>query len=296
MFNLILLALLWGPSFVFIKIASNELPIITLVAWRIFSAATLLLIYIRLKKISFPSSPKIWAHAAIQSVFSCSAPFILFGYSMLYVPSILGGCINGTVPMLTALIAHFCINGERLTSIKVTGILFGLAGFIVLFLPTLLDGSFDSDSWSLLACLGASLCYAIGMVYARVFLNKLPKYTGPGMQLITASMYLIPMMLIFDPLINPISVSMTVAYSMIGLSVLGTTLAFIVYFKIIEKSGATFLSMVAYLLPISTAIFGFIFLGEKPSKTFMVAICLIMVGLLCVNKKPHLGPQGLPRR
>jgi drug/metabolite transporter (DMT)-like permease len=289
MFYLVVLALLWGPSFVFIKIASTEMPIISLVTWRLSLAAIMLFAALKIMKIKLPNSPKLWLHAGIQGFFSSAMPFMLFGYSMLHVKSIIGGCINGTVPMITAIFAHFCIEQEKLSLNKVFGIILGMLGFLSLLLPTILDGSIDSDTFSILACLGGSLCYAIGMIYARKFLYSLPPYTGPCMQLSTAIIYMLPLMLIFDTPINIMDLSSKVIMSVVALSIFGTTLAFIVYFKIVEKYGATYLSMVAYLLPIASAIFGFLMLGEVPSKYFVLAIALIMTGLVFVNKKKEVS-------
>ncbi|MBT4963399.1 MAG: DMT family transporter [Francisellaceae bacterium] len=285
MLHLLLLALLWGPSFVFIKLAAVELPLISLVTWRLSIAAIMLLTIIKIMKIPLPKSYKIWGHATIQGFFSSAMPFMLFGYSMLHIQSILGGCINGTVPLLTALIAHFCIKHEQLNTNKIIGITLGLSGFVTLLLPTILDGSIDADSWSLLACFGGSLCYAIGMVYARLFLHSLPKYTGPCMQISTSLLYMVPLTLLVDPTVHILELSTTTILSILGLSSLGTTFAFIVYFNVMNKYGATYLSMVAYLLPIAAAMFGFICLDEKPNQNFIISIGLVMAGLFFVNKK-----------
>lgn len=258
---------------------------ISIVTWRLSLAAIMLFLALKVMKIKLPTSKKLWAHATVQGFFSSAMPFMLFGYSMLHVKSIIGGCINGTVPMITAIIAHFCIKQEQLNRNKVTGILLGFCGFMTLLLPTILDGSIESDTVSILACLGASLCYAIGMIYARVFLNSLPPYTGPCMQLSSAIIYMLPLMLIFDAPVHIYDLSNKVLLSMLCLSFFGTALAFIVYFMVVEKYGATYLSMVAYLLPIASAIFGFLFLDEVPTKYFLVAIALIMTGLVFVNKK-----------
>ena len=290
MLNIIILALLWGPSFVFIKLLAYDLPIITLVALRVSIAAAMLLITLRLMKIKLLSSPRIWAHATVQGFFSCSLPFTLFGFCMIYIPSILGGCINGTIPMLTALLAHFFIADEKLNKVKVIGILLGLCGFMTLLLPTILDGSIDADTYSIVICLSGSMCYAIGMIYARIFLKNLPRYTGPCMQLTTASLYMIPAMLLIDPPLHLSAINLDTIANMFGLSILGTALAFIMYFKIVEQSGATYLSMVAYLLPFTAAMFGVIFLNESISVNFAIAISFIMLGLYCVNRKPK--PQG----
>jgi len=284
MLNILLLAFLWGPSFLFIKIAVVELPPITLVALRIGFSALLLLAILKYQKIPFPRDFKLWKQCFFMGIVASSLPFVLFSLSLQHIDSILTSLINGTTPITTIILANYFLKDERFTFNRLFGVLLGFSGFLVLFLPTILTGDASSDSFGMACSLGASFCYAIGMVYARKNI-KAPKepLVLPTLQLFTSLIYLIPLALFIDPPFNPKAISLTVWTSIAALGFLGTAFAFIVYYKIIMKYGATALSTVTYILPLFSITLGVLFLEESLSLQFCIATMLILLGTMVAN-------------
>ncbi len=198
MLNILLLASLWGFSFLFIKIAVVEIPPITLVTLRIGLSALLLVSVLKFKKIPFPREAKLWKQCFFMGIVASSAPFILFSLSLEHIDSILCSLINGTTPITTIILANYFLKDEKFTIHRLVGILLGFSGFLVLFLPSLLKGGIKSDSFGMICSLGASFCYAIGMVYARknIIAPKEPLIL-PTLQLTTSLIYLIPLSFLF---------------------------------------------------------------------------------------------------
>ena len=282
--DILTLAMLWGPSFLFIKISVGDIPPLTLVAIRISLGALLLFSVLKLKKIRLNSNPHLWLHCFILGIFVNGLPFICFNYSLTRIPSSLSALINGSTPVLTIILANLFLKEERLKWQSVFGVVFGLIGFLVLFLPSILGMDVEFDLFGMLLSLIGAGSYAIGMVYAKKHIQKAPPLVMPMLQLLTSLSYLIPLAFIFEsPIVHLQSASWVAWSGVLGLAVLGTLFAFIMYYRIIAHQGATAVSMVTYLLPIIGTILGVVFLKEKVSIYFSVAACLILSGVLIVN-------------
>jgi drug/metabolite transporter (DMT)-like permease len=296
MFNIILLALLWGPSFLFIKIAVGEISPITLVALRIGISAALLLILLKIRKISLPKDLKLWKHCFFMGGIASSLPFTLYGYSLEHIDSILSALINSTTPVTTLILANLFLKDERFTLNRCLGVTLGLSGFLVLCVPALFTETLNTDLLGMLFSLLASICYAVGMVYARKFI-KAPKdpLVLPTMQSLTSLIYLIPLSIFIDPPVNWLDLSAETTLSVVGLAALGTVLAFIIYYHVVIQFGATALSTVTYILPIFSTLIGVAFGNEAVSLHFCVAATLILLGTMVANgvipfrsRKPNL--------
>jgi drug/metabolite transporter (DMT)-like permease len=298
--NVLLLAFLWGPSFLFIKLAVVEISPTTLVALRITLSTAFMLLLLKIKKIPLPRDKKLWKHCFFMGFIATSVPFILYGYSLRYIDSILSALINGTTPICTVLLANYFLKDEPFTINRVTGILLGLIGFSILFIPPILEGKMTANLWGIVLSFAAACCYAIGMVYARKNIKPLSKpLILPTLQLLTSTIFLIPFALWVDPPLNLTNLSLKVWGSIIGLSVLGTVLAFITYYKIVIHHGATALSSVTYILPIFSTFFGVLFLNEQISASFCAAALLILFGTMVTNGLVRLPfstqeKRGLP--
>ncbi len=136
---LLLLASLWGPSFLFIKVAVGEIPPLTLVVGRVGVAGLLLYIALRMQGKNLPKFGPIWKRFAVVGFFSNALPFFLFSWGEQYIDSALAAILNGTTPLFTIVLAHFFIADDRMTRVKVTGTLLGFVGLVLLIFPSLLD-------------------------------------------------------------------------------------------------------------------------------------------------------------
>lgn len=289
--EIFILAMFWGPSFLFSKIAVEDITPVTLAALRISIGAALLYVILKLKKISIPNDLRLWKHCFIFGVFANSLPFILFNYSLLTIPTSLSAIINGTTPVLTILLANLFLEDESITWQRGIGIIIGSSGFLVLFLPSLFGIPMEFNIKGIFLTFLASNCYAIAMVYAKRYLNNVPPLIVPLMQLSSSICYLLPLAFLLEsPLESLQNASLPALASLLGLAVLGTTLAFSLYYRILVRQGPTALSMVTYLLPIVSTILGMVFLKEKIGLQFSIAAALILCGVLVVNKVPPLIP------
>lgn len=281
-FWLLFLASLWGPSFLFIKVAVGEIPPFTLAMFRVGIASALLYLILRLQGRNLPKGRAIWKKFAIMGFFSNALPFALFSWGEIHVDSAMAAILNGTTPLFTILLAHFLIDDDRLTSLKVGGVVLGFGGLILLIAPSLADG-IQATTWGLIAITCAAASYGVGMVYARQKLRGLPPLVGPNAQLIVATLYLLPLSLLIERPFSGPAPSWAAIGSLLALAVVGTSLAFVVFYHVMEKTSATYLSMVTYLVPIFGVILGIVVLNENPGWNAYAGCILILLGVMVVN-------------
>lgn len=279
---LMLLAVLWGPSFLFIKVAVGEIPPFTLVAGRVGLAAVLLYLILRLQRRALPRFGRIWLHFAVVGFFSNALPFTLFSWGEMHIDSALASILNGTTPLFTILLAHLLTSDDRLTPVKVMGSLLGFGGLVVLIAPSLLGGV-RATTWGLIAATLAAASYGVATVYTRKNLRGLPPLVGPTAQLLMATLYILPLALLIEqPFRQPLPTWPALA-SLLALSMVGTALAFVVYYYVIDRTSATYVSMVTYLVPVIGVALGIMVLNEKPAWNAYAGCALILLGVMVVN-------------
>lgn len=280
--RVLLLGSLWGPSFFFIKICLTDLPPLSLAFWRFLIAAIFLWAIVLLKKIDVPKDPMTLLHLFIMSIFSMALPISLICIAEQHIDSALAGIINGTVPLGTVFLAHFFIEGEQVTIKRLSGVFFGLLGFLVLLIPTVMDREISADTMGLLGVGLAATCYSIGMVYAKKHLRGVRGIIIPTIQLSFATLLSFANAFTFE---NPFLISHlshTTLSSLLALSILGTVCAFIMYYRILDTDGPVVLAMTAYLLPIYAIILGIFLLHEPLTWNLFAAIIFILLGLALI--------------
>ncbi len=278
-----LLVLFWGPSFMFIKIALDDVPPLTLPTIRISIAALFLYITLRIGGEKLPRGWEVWKKFLIMGFFSTALPFALFSIGEQSSPSSLAAIINGSVPLFTVIFAHFAIEDEPLSTRKVVGILTGFGGIIVIFLPSLKSTAFSSSNLpGLLAFTVASTCYAIGYTYARHSLRGFPRFVAPTAQMIGALVFLLPAAIIVEhsQWVVPGTGSI---FSLLFLGIIGTAIALIVNYRLLEIASATLLSLVTYFLPLAGIILGVLFLDESLSWYALAGCACILLGIVTLN-------------
>jgi len=287
-FEILLLSMLWGPSFLFIKIAVGDIAPLTMTALRTLIGVSLLYIVLKFRKICLWKYRKLWIHCFIIGIFANGIPWLCFNFAVQTISTSLSALINGTTPVLTIILANIFLKDEQLTWSRGIGATVGLVGFGVLFLPavfgSLQGGELGLDIRGILLSLMGASCYAVGIIYVRKNLPSIPPLVAPVMQLFSSLLYLIPAAFIFEsplPMIQTASLSSWLG--VLGLAVFGTAFAFIMYYRIIERQGATAVSTVTYLLPIFGATLGVGFLKETLDVQFFIAAILIFSGVLIVN-------------
>lgn len=279
---LLFLAALWGPSFLFIKVAVEQIPPLTLAMSRVGVAGILLYLILRAQGRNLPPLGRVWLHFAFAGLVQNAIPFVLFGWGEQYIDSALAAILNGSTPLFTLLLAHFFTSDDRLTPTKAIGTLIGFTGLSVLIGPSLLDGV-KATAWGLIAVALASTCYGVAIVYGRHYLRGLPPMVAPTAQMLLATLFLIPVSLgLEQPFRLPVP-SWPAIGSLLALGIFGTGVAFIVYYRIMERTSATYVSMVTYLVPVFGVILGVVVLGETLSWNAYLGCALILLGVMIVN-------------
>jgi drug/metabolite transporter (DMT)-like permease len=279
---IIILTALWSPSFLFIKLAIEELPPMTIVALRVLIGALGLSFLLLWKKRSLPSNPLFWTHSMVMAIMGAVVPYSLFCYAEETIESALAAILNGCSPMFTAFLAHLFLSSDRLHPQKAAGIAISLFGLLLLFAPNIANGLSGSTTGIMAATFG-TFCYAMSHVYAKKHLTGQIPLIAPAAQLICSSLVLIPLSLYVEtPLSLPFP-SLTAIAGVLGLGILGSFFAYIIYYHLIENCGPTAISMVACFFPAGGILLGYLFLGESLSGSSLIACSLIFAGMAIVN-------------
>ena len=296
LFWLVLMSLLWGPSFLFIKVAGQDIPPLTLAAARVCLAAGLLYLVLRLQGRHLPGWGPLWKRFTVAGLLLNAWPYALIFWSEQHIDSGLAAVLIGFHPLFTILLAHVFTAEDRLTPAKGMGAVVGFGGLVALVTPTLQDG-LQATTWGVLATLVAALCYAGGTLYTRQKLRGLPPLVAPTAQLVTAALFLLPLALWFESpagLSRPAGASLA---ALLALVVVSTVLTFIIYYQAMERLSATSLSLVAYLIPVVGLGLGVLFLGERPGWPAYLGCALVIAGMMVGNGllQPRVpGPSRHP--
>ena len=285
---LLLLASLWGPSFLFIKVAVEEIPPITLAALRIGLAALFINVYLASKKGEFKKTLSFWKHVTIAGFFAHAVPFVLINWGEMHIDSGLASILNGLTPLSTIVMAHFMVTDDKMDVRKVVGAGLGLVGLFVLILPSI-SSEIKATTMGILAVSLGAVSYGIAIVYSRIHLTKIPPVHAPASQLLATAIYLVPLSILIEGPTDYLNVSWQAMGSVFILAFFGTAVAFVVYYSILERAGASYLSLVTYLMPVYGVLLGVIFLNETLSVYTIVGAVLIVLGIMIVNRTIGFG-------
>lgn len=281
-FWLLVLASLWGPAFLFVKVAVEEIPPLTLVAGRVSLAAIILYVILKAQGHKLPKLGSMWKHFAVVGFLYNALPYVLLSWGQQYIDSALAAILIGTTPIFTMILAHLVTANEHLNPTKVIGVMVGFGGLAVLVSPALLEGV-EATVWGLLAALVAAASYGSAIVYAQQKLRGLPPVVAPTAQLTIAAILLVPVSLIVErPFAMP-APSWPPMVSLLLLTVLSTALVFVLYYRVMEFIPATTLSMVTYMIPVVATFLGVVVLHEQLGWHGYVGSVLIIAGVMAVN-------------
>lgn len=287
---LLILSVLWGGSFFFTEIALVDLPPFTLVLLRVSIASVILWWVVLLRHIPIPRDPKFWGAIAIMGAFNNLVPFSLIVWGQTHIASGLAAILNATTPLFTIVIAHIATNNEKLNLRKALGVLIGFAGVVIIVgLPG--NATTPSDPETIIspfavfapfAVLLATFCYGCTGVYGKRFGGMNPILTAAGMTT-ASSIMLVPLAAIIDtPWALPMPAPQTIL-AVLGIAALSTALAYILYFAILKRAGASNLLLVTFLIPVSAILLGVGFLGETLLPQQIAGMGVIGVGLAVID-------------
>ena len=280
---LVALATLWGGSFFFFKVMLNgHLPPFLIVLGRVGLAAVMLNIWLLAKREYMPISLIAWRDFIIMGLLNNVAPFSLIVLGEQRISSGLASILNATTPIFTIIVAHWLTDTEKLSGPKIFGIIIGFIGVAVLVGSGAISGSYGTDVTGELACLIAAISYAFAGVFGRRFRGMNPIKVATG-QITGSTLVLIPIVLIFE---HPWTLPMPgtdVWGAMVGIALLSTVIAYILYSRILAVAGATNLLLVTFLLPISALLLGWGLLGENIALRSIIGMAIIGLGLAAID-------------
>jgi drug/metabolite transporter (DMT)-like permease len=291
---LVILAAIWGGSFFFVKLATAELPTLSIVLGRVGLAALALWAVVHAMGQRMPADAATWGGFFVMGLINNALPFTLIFWGQREIGVGLAAILNATTPVFAVLLAHVASSDERLTPARIAGVLLGLAGVAVLIGPGALAGLGD-NVLAQLAMLGAALCYALGGRWGRRF-RALPPMTVAAGQVTASTLLMLPLVLVVDrPWMLPMPGATTWA-AILGLSLLCTAFAYTLYFRILATAGATNLMLVTLLVPVSAILLGALALGERLDAKHLAGMALIALGLAAIDGRAvaALGRRRTP--
>jgi drug/metabolite transporter (DMT)-like permease len=273
----VLLAAIWGLSFLFIKVGDEALAPVQVALARMVVGTGTLLIILAIRRERLPAFGTIWLRLAGAALLLNTLPFTLFAYGETRVTSILAGIWNGTTPLLTLLVVIAVLPEEKPTRSRVAGLGIGFLGVLVVL--GIWNGIGSAALLGSLACLAAACCYGLGYPYSRRVLTGRSESTlalAAG-QLLCGTVELG----IITPFTThmPATMSLRVVLSMLALGALGTGVAYVLNYTLVRDVGATITSTVTYVIPLFSTIAGIVFLGEHLSWNQPIGAVVVIAGV-----------------
>ncbi|MDI1339308.1 DMT family transporter [Polaromonas sp.] len=271
--DFVLLAAIWGSSFLFMRIGTVEFGPLPTAAVRVAIAAAFLLPLVLLRGLG-PTLAKNWRHVFLVGMFNSGIPFACFSFALLSITTGLSAILNATVPMFGALVAWLWLKDKPNPS-RLLGLVVGFAGVAMLawdkatFKP---DASGVAPGWAVLACLFACICYALSASYTKRYLTGLPPLVTAAGSQIGATLGLALPALWLWPATMPGS-SAWLALLVVG--VLCTGIAYILYFRLIASAGPARALAVTFVVPVFAVLYGVLFLGE--AVTLWMLLCAVVI-------------------
>jgi drug/metabolite transporter (DMT)-like permease len=281
---LIALSILWGGSFYFAKVAVLEIPPLTLALARVLIAGAVIGILIRPLGGAFPRDLATWKMFAVIAALNNAIPFTLIVWGQQYIPIGLASILNATSPLFSVVLAHFATRDDRVTPGRALGLIAGFIGVVVLIGPDLLT-ELGKHVWAQLALLAAAFFYAIGAIYARRLRGHKPVVIAGG-QLAMATVLLLPFALAIDRPWTLAPVSGAAVWATVALAVVSTALAYLIYFRILNRAGATNALLVTFLIPVSAILLGLFLLDERLDARQFAGMLAIAIGLAAIDGRP----------
>ncbi|MCF2870078.1 DMT family transporter [Octadecabacter sp. G9-8] len=273
--SILMLGLIWGGTFMVVAIALEGYGPLTVACARTTLGAVTLLLLVRIMGRAMPSGTAVWGYLAVIGVLNTALPFALLSWGQQYVPSAFAGISMAALPLFVFPLAHL-FSDERMTSRKTIGVIVGFIGAAVLVGPGAFDFSEGSLALPQLACIAASLSYAISSVLTRRC-PPVDSITMAALTLVVGAICLIPAMLVFEGV--PTWVDGRAGYAIVFLGLVPTAFAALLRVQTIRTAGSVFMTLVNYQVPVWSMVFGAWVLSEVLTQRFFAALALILCGL-----------------
>jgi len=288
---LVLLSIVWGGSFFFYKVLAQTLPPLTVVLGRVAIAALALHLWLAMRRDRLRASPREWAQLIVLGVINNALPFCCFAWSEIRISSGLAAILTATTPVFGVLVGAALKTGAPLTPLRGLAVVFGLIGVLVLVGPAAFAGG--GALTSELACLLASVSYALGGYYGRRFAYLGPLKVAAG-QTTGAAIAMLPIAAAFDRFWTLPSPGAGAWAALLGIALLSTAFAYILYFRLLQRVDPTDLMLVTFLVPISALLLGLAFLAEPIKPIAFAGMAMIGLSLMAIDGRvPARMMRGL---
>ncbi len=279
---LMLLGVLWGGSFFFARIAVKEIPPLWLVFFRVSIAALALHLYLAAtgKWSSFRQSPFLPFFGL--GLLNNAIPFSLIFAGQTVLGAGLASILNATTPFLTVIAANLLTRDEKATPAKIIGTVMGIAGATIIVGPSVFE-KLGAPLWAQLAVIAAASSYAFASIYGKRFRKVPPLVTATG-QLTASTLLMLPVALIVHGAPSPQLWSSGAWLAVMALALASTAFAYTLFFRILAAAGATVVSLVTLIVPVSAVVLGALFLGEKLALNQLLGMAMIGAGLFVLNR------------
>jgi drug/metabolite transporter (DMT)-like permease len=285
-----LLALIWGSSFLWIKLADRGFSPAEVTFARLALGAAVLFPVALARRETMPRSASLWAQIGVAALFGNAIPYLLFAVAEQSVDSSTAGIINATTPLWTVVLALAVRHQKSVTGWQGAGLIVGFGGALLIFSPW--HSASGVASAGGLECLGASVSYAISYIFMDKFLARrgMSPFTLSACQLLVAAALLalaLPVAGASVPHGGAASVT-----GLIILGVLGTGFAYVLNYQIIASEGATVAATVTYLLPVVAILLGVLALGETVTVMVLAGIALVLAGVALTRRRGRATARG----
>src|SRR5256885_4990413 len=277
------LAVIWGGAFFCMGGAVRQVPPLTYVWLRLTIAVVAMWLFLRFNGQSLGLPRSAWGSMLVLAFLNNALPFTLFGWGQTHIASGLASILNATTPIWGVVVAHFLTHDERMNPRKIAGVLLGFGGVATMIGPSLLS-SLGGNALAQLACVTASLSYALAAVWARRFrrmgLSPMSVTTG---QLTAGAVMMLPLSMIVDHPWQNAFPPLTAIAAITALALLCTAFGYVLYFRLIATSGATNALLVTLLVPPVAILLGGLFLNETLAPQDFLGLGLIALGLAAID-------------
>jgi len=281
-FELSLLGLIWGASFLAIKLGLEEVPVFTLVAHRVFWAALILWAWVLWRGLPLPKGWRIWAALLVMGMLNNVIPFTLMAWGQQFIETGLTSIFNAATAVFGVLVAALVFADERLTRWRLAGFLTGFAGVAIAIGPEALL-SFDIRSLAQLAVVAGTVSYAFAAAWAKATLKTLPPQIAAAGMLTGASLVMLPLALVIDGV--PQAPTLPATYAAIAyFAVFGTAIAYLLYYRVLAMAGSGNAMLVTLLIPPVAILLGWLVLEEQLTTGAFFGFGVLAAGLVMLNR------------
>jgi drug/metabolite transporter (DMT)-like permease len=276
----LLLAAIWGTSFLFIKVGVREVHPLWLTFGRVAAGVLTLLVVLAVTRDRLPRDLRLWGHLSVVALSGVALPFTLFGFGEQRVSSVLAGIWNAATPLAALPVAVLAFRTERMTARRTAGLGIGFAGVLVVL--GVWQGVGGAQLTGQLMCFGAAMCYAFAIPYQKKFITG---HAGSGVSMAAAQLLVALVQLaVAAPLLagappDPTGLSTDVLLSVLALGALGTGVAFVLNFQVIRVAGASTSTSVTYLMPVVATLVGVLILREDLHWNQPVGAAVVLAGV-----------------